>query len=32
MFVDKISLRKWKGYKTDVERDLETRMQLHAQA
>ncbi|WOO86296.1 Hexose transporter 2 [Vanrija pseudolonga] len=26
MFVDRVPLRKWKGYKTDVEKDLEARM------
>lgn len=26
MFVDHVPLRRWRGYKTAVERDLETRM------
>jgi hypothetical protein len=26
MFVDRVPLRKWRGYKTAVERDLEARM------
>ncbi|WWD20939.1 hypothetical protein CI109_105417 [Kwoniella shandongensis] len=29
MFVDRVPLRKWKGYKTAVERDLELRIQHH---
>jgi hypothetical protein len=28
MFVDHVPLRRWKGYKTAVERDLETRQQM----
>jgi SP family general alpha glucoside:H+ symporter-like MFS transporter len=27
MFVDHVPLRKWRGYKTAVERDMEVRMQ-----
>lgn len=27
MFVDRVPLRKWKGYKTAVERDMEVRTQ-----
>jgi len=29
MFIDHVPLRRWRGYKTAVERDLETRVELH---
>jgi len=29
MFVDHVPLRRWKGYKTAVERDLDARMGNH---
>jgi len=29
MFVDRVPLTRWKGYKTAVERDLEVRMDHH---
>jgi SP family general alpha glucoside:H+ symporter-like MFS transporter len=32
MFVDGVPLRKWRGYKTTVERDLEGRMGRQAAA
>jgi len=31
MFVDHVPLRKWRGYKTAVERDMEVRMQQSGQ-
>jgi SP family general alpha glucoside:H+ symporter-like MFS transporter len=31
MFVDHVPLRRWRGYKTAVERDMEIRMQLGGQ-
>ena len=29
LFTNRVPLRKWKGYKTDVERDMEARIQVN---